>query len=270
LSLEEHGLSFRFVSNSSFLMPSEQQLTFSFEFPEPGSKREPAEQRSPENREAVKKEQTSHSAAHDTVPVKNPTSASDATLPTTTVTIKRSALIRGRRLDRELTAKSRALVEGIGLPDLARLVHVLWNSRLQTTAGMADGRKQEITLNPKLLDVDPQELDGTLRHELAHLVAYYRAGNRRIQAHGPEWRRACSELGIPNEKRCHTLPFKGRQQRPKFAYQCKHCQAVYPRTRRLRRYSACYSCCREHNSGKYSNKFLLYQVSLDLLPPATD
>ncbi len=251
-------------------MPREQQLTFSFEFPEPGGKHEPAEQRIADIREAVEEEQTSLSTTQGTAPVETLDSASEAPLPPTTVTIKRSALIRGRRLDRELTAKSRALIEGIGLPDLARLVHVLWNSRLQTTAGMADGRRQEITLNPKLLDVDPQELDGTLRHELAHLVAYYRAGNRRIQAHGPEWRCACAELGIPNEKRCHTLPFKGRRQRPKFAYQCQHCKGVYPRTRRLRRYSACYSCCREHNRGKYSNKFLLYEVSLDLLPPATD
>src|ERR1700687_2873461 len=40
------------------------------------------------------------------------------------------------------------------------------------------------------------EIERTLRHELAHLLAQFRVGRRRIAPHGAEWRRACRDLGI--------------------------------------------------------------------------
>ena len=55
-------------------------------------------------------------------------------------------------------------------------------------------------LNPRLKQLPvPQrasEIRRTLRHELAHLVAYVRAGRRRIKPHGEEWKQACKDLGI--------------------------------------------------------------------------
>ena len=225
------------------------QLSFNFEFPErkpvPGPKVDPRE------------------IHHERKIASVPPVAQIANRQTGKQT--RRPTFRGRKLDLYLTAKSRNLIEELGLPKLAEQVKVIWNSRLQTTAGMADAHKQQVTLNPKLLDFDPKELDTTLRHELAHLVAYSRAGGRRIQAHGSEWRVACRELGIPNEKRCHDLPLESRRQRPKFAYQCVHCETVYPRVRKFRWQAACYSCCRQHNRGRYSSRYLLKEVSLHLL-----
>ena len=87
---------------------------------------------------------------------------------------------------------------------------------------------------------------------------------RRIQPHGSEWRRACAEVGIPGEKRCHDLPLARRPVRRKFAYQCRHCGTVVPRVRKLGRESACYPCCREHNRGRYSRRFMLDPIPLDL------
>ena len=98
----------------------------------------------------------------------------------------------------------------MNLPELAHRVRVSWNPRMQTTAGRAWWPDRAIELNPKLKSLAPEELWRTLKHELAHLVAYERAGRRHTDAHGPEWRVACADLGIPNEQPFHTLPFKRR------------------------------------------------------------
>ena len=173
--------------------------------------------------------------------------------------------IRGRVLDAALTRQCRELVADLdlGLDALAREVRVLWNSRLSTTAGLAHYNNSTIDLNPKLLEFQPEEPDRTVRHELAHLVAQFRAGKRRIQAHGRQWQQACADLGIPGEKRCHDLPLERRRVKRKFAYQCKNCAIIVPRVRRLARHSSCWACCQQHNSGRYSSKFLLLPIPID-------
>ena len=108
---------------------------------------------------------------------------------------------------------------------------VSWNRRLTSTAGNANHHNGQITLNPRLREISEREVDRTMRHELAHLVAYARAGRRRIEPHGREWRQACVELGIPEEPRCHDLPLPRRRQKPKHAYQCPNCLEVLLRIR---------------------------------------
>lgn len=176
---------------------------------------------------------------------------------------ERHPSIRGRVLDVDLTRRCRELVTGLGLAPLAREVRVFWHSRLTTTAGLARYTCASIDLNPKLREFQPEEPERTMRHELAHLVAQFRAGKRRIQAHGREWQRACAELGIAGEKRCHDLPLERRRVKRKFAYQCRHCKVIVPRVRRLARHSSCYACCQQHNRGRYSSKFLLLPIPLD-------
>ena len=67
---------------------------------------------------------------------------------------------------------------------------------MRSTAGMAYPRRSLVTLNPRLREFGDEEVDRTLRHELAHLLAHHRAGRRRIAPHGPEWARACRDLGL--------------------------------------------------------------------------
>jgi predicted SprT family Zn-dependent metalloprotease len=158
---------------------------------------------------------------------------------------------------------ARGLVSGLGLDSLAPRVTVRWNSRLRTTAGRAYRHSAVVELNPRLVHVSEAEVDRTLRHELAHLVASHRAGRRRIAAHGREWRRACSELGIPGESRCHDLPFQRHTQRRKFVYRCPACDHRLLRVRRLKRAAACYACCRAHNQGRFDARFQLVESRLD-------
>jgi SprT protein len=159
---------------------------------------------------------------------------------------------------------ARELLRTLGAARIARELRVEWNPRLQTAAGRADYRERLISLNPRLLEHDEEEIERTLRHELAHLLAQFREkSRRRVAPHGPEWRRACCDLGIADEARCHNLPFIARTFPPRFIYRCPHCKAEFPRARRVRRAVACLACCRAHNGGQFDPRFRLQLTSDD-------
>jgi SprT protein len=150
------------------------------------------------------------------------------------------------------------LLRATGCRGLA--VRVFWNRSLRTTAGMAVWRDRTVLLNPRLIEISAAEVQRTLRHELAHLLAKHRAGRRRIDAHGPEWRKACADLGIPNETRCHDLPFKRRRIARKHFYACPACGTILARVRELRHKAACIKCCRKHNGGKYHERYRFHRI----------
>jgi predicted SprT family Zn-dependent metalloprotease len=198
--------------------------------------------------------------------------------------------------DHALEEKSRTLLRALGAGKLAREIRVEWNPRLQTAAGRADFREKLISLNPRLRDhrqgraknhflnakldylkqssltsagpvvsqqteqhaVVHDEIDRTLRHELAHLLAQFREKRRRrIAPHGPEWREACRDLGIADEARCHNLPFATKVYPRRFVYCCPNCRREFPRVRKIRRAIACLACCRKHNGGEFDPCFRL-------------
>jgi len=173
--------------------------------------------------------------------------------PTGAVTLQ----FRGRDIDLEQIA--RELLRARGASRLAKELHVEWNSRMKTAAGRADYRQKLISLNPRLLE-HPPEIDRTLRHELAHILAQSRAGRRRILPHGVEWRQACRDLGIGDEKRCHNLPFPVSERARRYLYKCPNCRCDFHCTRRIRRAVACLACCRAHNGGEFDARFRLRLV----------
>src|SRR3954454_6740244 len=109
-----------------------------------------------------------------------------------------------------LQERAQALLNALGHAALAERLTVRWNTRMRSTAGMAYPGSARVTLNPRLIPFGDAEIDRTLLHEVAHLLAHERAGRRRIAPHGPEWRRACQDLGLIEETRCHTLPLPRR------------------------------------------------------------
>jgi SprT protein len=155
---------------------------------------------------------------------------------------------------------ARELLRSLGAARIAGELRVEWNSRLKTAAGRADYRQKLILLNPQLSEY-PTEIDRTLRHELAHILAQFRARRRRIPPHGVEWEQACIDLGIADEKRCHNLPFPVRTYAARFVYRCPNCRQEFPRVRRARRAVACLACCRKHNGGKFDARFRLRLVT---------
>jgi predicted SprT family Zn-dependent metalloprotease len=151
-------------------------------------------------------------------------------------------------------------LKALGLNHLATKLVVLWNSRMRSTAGLAYPTTSQIVLNPRLQDFGAEEVERTLLHELAHLIAHHRGGRRRIAPHGIEWRLACNELGLSDEARCHNLPLPRRKMARTCVYQCPHCKTQLARVRAFRRPAACMSCCRRQNAGRYDERFKLVKL----------
>ena len=165
--------------------------------------------------------------------------------------------------DGDLETTARELLRSLGAARIANELRLEWNPRLKTAAGRADYRQKLISLNPRLSEY-PTEIDRTLRHELAHILAQLRAGRRRISPHGVEWEQACADLGIADEKRCHNLPFPARTYAARFIYRCPNCHQKFQRVRRVRRAVACLACCRKHNGGHFDSRFRLRPVTQSL------
>lgn len=161
---------------------------------------------------------------------------------------------------RDLTLFGKAALERLGLQALAANLTVKWNPRMRSTAGLAYPNNSQIVLNPKLTTFGWAEVERTLLHELAHLVAHHRCGRRKIAPHGPEWRKACTDLGMDNEARCHDLPLPRRKMTRRFIYRCPACGIRVERVRLFRRPAACLICCQTHSGGRYDKRFNLTRV----------
>jgi len=165
-----------------------------------------------------------------------------------------------RSRDAHLEQQARELLRANGARPIAAEIQVEWNPRLKTAAGRADYKRKRISLNPLLQSHGVAEIDRTFRHELAHLLAQFRAGRRRILPHGEEWRQACRDLAIGDEKRCHTLPFPVRHRSRRYLYRCPNCRRDFPRVRRIRCPVACLACCRTYSKGRFDKRFRLRLV----------
>ena len=166
-----------------------------------------------------------------------------------------SGTIHPAEVLRQLQSEARSWSLRFELPRLAERVTLHWHARLRTTAGLARLDCAVILLNPRLLAF-PEELTRTFLHELAHLVAHARHPRRLIDPHGPEWRQACRDLGLADEKRCHTLPLATpRRVERKYTYHCPQCRREVRRVRPFRRAEACLSCCRTEAAGRYDRRF---------------
>ncbi len=168
----------------------------------------------------------------------------------------------GRKRDDALEKQAGQWLMELGLKDGAENLRVEWNPKMRSTAGYARWPQWRVELNPRLAEFDG-EIERTLKHELAHLVAYARANRRRIAPHGSEWRRACADLGIPDESTRHTLPLPRIKQARKYSYACPSCGHTVERVRKFKRHSACLACCKKHNGGRYDARF---QFALKHLP----
>lgn len=164
--------------------------------------------------------------------------------------------------DAHLEQRARDLLRAHDAARIASHIHVEWNCRLKTCAARADYPRKLILLNPLLHHHGAEEIERTFLHEVAHLLAQFRAGRRRISPHGREWRKACHDLGIGHEKRCHMLPFPVRHRKPRFLYRCPNCRHEFPRVRPIRRAVACLACCRAHNKGRFDKRFRLKAVQI--------
>ncbi len=98
-------------------------------------------------------------------------------------------------------------------------VHIRFNSKMRSRAGLCKPHQRIVELNPHLLQ-DPKILEEVLIHELCHLAVGLRWPY--AQAHGKKWQALMLRCGF-EPKRCHNLPVTKRRMHRRWEFQC-HCQ----------------------------------------------
>ena len=133
--------------------------------------------------------------------------------------------------------------------------------RARRRFGSCDYGRKQITLSIHLakLNTLAQCMD-TVLHEVAHAIAGQKAG------HGPAWKKACRQVGAQPE-RCYTLD-EVNQPLSKYIRYCPCCGHATPLFRRSRKLYACGKCCKKHNHGRFSSRYLLKTVERASYAPA--
>lgn len=100
----------------------------------------------------------------------------------------------------------------------------------RVSAGMAYYKLGAIGLSRYVVKDEPQMRD-TLKHEYAHLLAYYRHGKAGC-GHGEPWRQAMRDLGL-EPKVYHGYEVFRNRRRQEVGYLCERCGVTLIRSRRL-------------------------------------
>jgi predicted SprT family Zn-dependent metalloprotease len=107
------------------------------------------------------------------------------------------------------------------------------SNRMTTTAGRVtyrycpESRKlisARMQLNYRLLSRNPKEIFFTYAHELAHIIAEFLYGGRRVKVgHGAHWKATARALGDTGD-RCHSMSTEGlRKPRKRHRWNCVEC-----------------------------------------------
>lgn len=131
---------------------------------------------------------------------------------------------------------ARAYLKRLGEEHRAERVRVAFNPRLRSSIGRSEPARARIYLNPRLIDLYPDELVPTLVHELCHVVAGIRAG------HGPRWRALMERCGFaPDTYHDLDLPAELLRRRH-WRWRCRTCGFAYVRQTRSARHYRCGRC----------------------------
>ena len=134
-----------------------------------------------------------------------------------------------------------------GALDLRQRSRVEFSARLRRALGLCYPQRNLIRLNPVLLKSSNRELlHETLAHEAAHLVVYWRHGNR-IRPHGQQWQDLMRLAGLPTRATIPHSKIKAlpplRRARYLYRHRCLDCGTVFNagRTDHRWRCSSCHS-----------------------------
>lgn len=100
----------------------------------------------------------------------------------------------------------------------------------RVSAGMAYYKTGIIGLSKTVIQTEEQMQD-TLKHEYAHLLAYKRHGRAGI-GHGDPWKQAMIDVGLqPKVRHCYEV--QRNSPRQQVGYTCQRCGTVLVRNRKL-------------------------------------
>ncbi len=127
--------------------------------------------------------------------------------------------------------------------------------RAKKRFGQCHYQKKIISLSRHLVEINNEKtIRETILHEISHAICGYKAG------HGKKWKECIKEIGgIP--ERCYSRETVNTP-RLKYTAFCTSCGIETQRQQKFKTslfYSApaCKKCCKIHNNGKFSRKFLL-------------
>jgi len=138
-------------------------------------------------------------------------------------------------------------------PDLATRTTVEWSPRLTRSLGRCYPQRHLIRIASYLESAEPALLEEVLCHELAHLAARERHGDR-IRPHGPEWKALMRAAGYEPKTRLPVpaeLAPRSARPRPRYLYihRCPVCQISRAARRTVRRWR-CAVCLAAGLDGK--------------------
>lgn len=103
-------------------------------------------------------------------------------------------------------------------------------------------------------------LKGLIHHELCHLILGPRAGHgSEFQTLEQRWR-AWHPYTLQRSGFARSLTHNARQQGSVLVYECPNCNKQIVRRRALKPHSACSSCCKAFNGGKWCEAYTLKRV----------
>lgn len=147
-------------------------------------------------------------------------------------------------------------------PSVINLSRKGWTFEFNTrkrAAGLCNWGNKTIYISKWLLGQNLNkalEFENTLRHELAHALDFEMRGK---SDHSRVWKAVAREV-LCTAERCYTSDQISVTATTKYTLICDTCGTKKPSHKKKKRLSACGSCCREHNYGRYSDKYVLRQV----------
>ena len=124
-------------------------------------------------------------------------------------------------------------------------------NRKKISIGNCNFNKKTIYLSmPFVLLNEELQVKNVILHEIAHALLPRNVG------HSQQWKRKAIEIGCDGQRVAkNIIRVEG-----KIKYKCSNCKQIISTHRKLRRISACNSCCNKYNHGLFSNDFLLKEV----------
>lgn len=112
------------------------------------------------------------------------------------------------------------------------------------------------------LDKVDSRIYNTILHEIAHALTVHVYGIRLGKGHGSYWQSIARQIGC-DAKRCFDSETVNMP-KGKYSLICDNCGTETQKHRKITAKYACGHCCREHNGGKFTAKFILRFVENNL------
>ena len=134
-----------------------------------------------------------------------------------------------------------------------------FNSRLSNVLGRCNYTHKRIQLSTKYVNLNWDKhrdmVEDTIRHEIAHAIAYHLYGKDGL-GHGYYWQNVAKQLGAtPKARSKNSSNIVSTRKKRNIIFECPNCDNQISFARMPKKTRACGSCCNKHSNGKYDTKY---------------